>query len=128
MVPALGAVAVDGWISYRDSGNTATVVQDRLPLGSARIIAEQLHMEDRAFRITCRRPHWSCSNPTEIDGVYYRVTTGGADRHWLPELALPGGTLSRRRRSSSTRWCAVRRARSGYLQPVLADRQCGRCS
>ena len=50
MLPLLGAVAVDGWISHHEASATASVVQDRLLLGSARIVAEQLHLEDGAFQ------------------------------------------------------------------------------
>ena len=129
MVPMLGAVAVDGWISHRDAGNTATVVQDRLLLGSARIIAEQLHVEDGAFQDHVPPAALELFESGEIDRVYYRVTTGaGQIVTGYAELALPAVRSSRRRRSSSTRWCAARRCAQWLTcSPCWPTRPCGRC-
>ena len=76
MLPLLGAVAVDGWISHRDARTTATVVQDRMLLGSARIVAEQLHFEDGTFQDQVPPAALELFESGEIDQVYYRVTTG----------------------------------------------------
>lgn len=39
VLPLAGAVAIDGWINFSNAQATATVVQDRLLLGAARIVA-----------------------------------------------------------------------------------------
>ena len=70
MLPLLGAVAVDGWISYRDARDTATVVQDRLLLGSARIVAEALHVEDGAFQDHVPPAALELFESGEIDRIY----------------------------------------------------------
>lgn len=123
MLPMLGAVAVDGWISHRDAGNTATVVQDRLLLGSARIVAEQLHVEDGAFQDHVPPAALELFESGETDQVYYRVTTGtGQIVTGYPELALPGGTPQPETPvffDTRVRGAAVRAV--AYLQPVLAD-------
>ena len=123
MVPMLGAVAVDGWISHRDASNTATVVQDRLLLGSARIVAEQLHVEDGAFQDHVPPAALELFESGEIDQVYYRVTTGaGQTVTGYPELAVPDATLQPETPvffDTLVRGAPVRAV--AYLQPVLAD-------
>jgi len=123
MVPMLGAVAVDGWISHRDAGNTASVVQDRLLLGSARIVAEQLHVQDGAFQDHVPPAALELFESGEIDRVYYRVTAGGGQLvTGYPELALPGAPLQLETPvffDTLVRGAPVRAV--AYLQPVLAD-------
>src|SRR3954471_1471637 len=46
MLPLAGAVVFDGVVSRQNAEATAAVVQDRLLLGSARIVAEDLRFED----------------------------------------------------------------------------------
>lgn len=86
MLPLVGAVAVDGWIGWRDAQRTALAVQDRLLLGSARIVAEQMHFEDGAFqdhippaalelfeaRISDQSADQSATQ-SEPDQIFYRV-------------------------------------------------------
>ncbi len=123
MLPMLGAVAVDGWISHRDASNTATVMQDRLLLGSARIVAEQLHFEDGAFQDHVPPAALELFESGETDQVYYRVTTGaGQIVTGYAEFALPGGTLQPETPvffDTLVRGAPVRAV--AYLQPVLAD-------
>ena len=123
MLPLLGAVAVDGWISHRDASATATVVQDRLLLGSARIVAEQLHLEDGAFQDHVPPAALELFESAEIDRVYYRVTTGGGQIvTGYAELALPGVALQPEMPvffDTVVRGAPVRAV--AYLQPVLAD-------
>jgi two-component system sensor histidine kinase TctE len=123
MLPLLGAVGVDGWISHRDASATATVVQDRLLLGSARIVAEQLHFEDGAFQAQIPPAALELFESGEIDRVYYRVTTGaGHVVTGYAELALPGVELQPETPlffDSVVRAAPVRAV--AFLQPVLAD-------
>ena len=123
MLPLLGAVAVDGWISHRDAADTATVVQDRLLLGSARIVAEQLHVEDGAFQDHVPPAALELFESGEVDQVYYRVTTSaGQIVTGYAELALPDGALQPEAPvffDTQVRGAPVRAV--AYLQPVLAD-------
>jgi two-component system sensor histidine kinase TctE len=83
MLPLAGAVAVDGWIGWRDAGRTALAVQDRLLLGSARIVAEQMHFENGGFQdqippaalelFAARESDQSRPGRSEEDQIYYRV-------------------------------------------------------
>ena len=50
ILPLAGAVIFDGALSRQNAEATAGVVQDRLLLGSARIVAEQLRFEDGAIQ------------------------------------------------------------------------------
>ena len=49
LIPLVGAVALNAVATYRDAVHTATVVQDRLLLGSARNMGEQIRYEDGAL-------------------------------------------------------------------------------
>jgi two-component system sensor histidine kinase TctE len=123
MLPLLGAVAVDGWISHQNASATATVVQDRMLLGSARIVAEQLHFEDGAFQDNVPPAALELFESGEIDQVYYRVTTGsGQIVTGYAELALPGAELQPETPhffDSVVRGAPVRAV--AFLQPVLAS-------
>ncbi len=123
MLPLLGAVAIDGWISYRDASSTASVVQDRLLLGSARIVAEQLHLEDGAFQDHVPPAALELFESGETDQVYYRVTTGaGQIVTGYAEFPLPGGTLQPETPlffDTLVRDAPVRAV--AFLQPVLGE-------
>lgn len=123
MLPLLGAVAVDGWISHRDADATATVVQDRMLLGSARIVAEQLQFEDGAFQDHVPPAALELFESGETDRVYYRVTTGsGQIVTGYAELALPAVELQPETPhffDTVVRGAPVRAV--AFQQPVLAS-------
>src|SRR5450830_1189252 len=77
LLPLISAVAVDNWLTFKSSVDTATVVQDRLLLGSARMIAEQISFEDGAFQHQIPPAALELFQSTEPDRIFYRVTTGG---------------------------------------------------
>jgi two-component system sensor histidine kinase TctE len=94
MLPLAGAVAVDGWIGWRDAQRTALAVQDRLLLGSARIVAEQMHFEDGAFQDDIPPAALELFQARDSDQIFYRVNasdgrliTGYAEFN-PPKLAL----------------------------------------
>ena len=90
MLPLAGAVMVDGWISHRNALTMASVVQDRLLLGSARIVAEQLHVDDGAFQQSVPPAALELFQSSDDDRVYYRVTMGaGQIISGYGELPLP---------------------------------------
>ena len=123
MLPLAGAVAVDGWISHRNASAMASVVQDRLLLGSARIVAEQLRFEDGAFQEHIPPAALELFESGEVDRIYYRVTTGAGQMvTGYGELAMPEVDLKpeipyffdTRVRNLATHAVA-------FLQPVLTD-------
>ena len=76
LLPLACAVAVDAWLSYQSAVDTASVVQDRLLLGSARSIAEQIRFEDGSFVHQIPPSALELFQSTQPDHIYYRVTTG----------------------------------------------------
>lgn len=90
LLPLATAVAIDATITWRNADRTATVVQDRLLLGSARMIAEQLRFEDGAFQHAIPPAALELFQSGGIDRVYYRVTTAsGQLLAGTSELAAP---------------------------------------
>jgi two-component system sensor histidine kinase TctE len=76
LVPLAVTVAVDAAVTYQDALQTASVVQDRLLLGSARSIAEQIHFENGAYEHQIPPSALELFQSTQPDRIYYRVTTG----------------------------------------------------
>ncbi|WP_232080991.1 sensor histidine kinase [Variovorax sp. SRS16] len=123
MLPLAGAVAVDAWVSHRDAARTASLVQDRLLLGSARVVAEQLQFEDSVFQERIPPAALELFRAEVTDRVYYRLTgNGGQLLSGYDELAAPAATLTpetplyfdTRVRDSPVRVVA-------FLQPVVSD-------
>lgn len=75
LLPLACSVAVAAWLSYQRAVDTATVVQDRLLLGSARSIAEQIRFEDGSFVDQIPPAALELFQSTQPDHIYYRVTT-----------------------------------------------------
>ena len=76
LLPLLGAVAINAWLTYRSSLDTAAEVQDRLLLGSARMIAQQISYEDGAFQHHIPPAALELFQSEAPDRIFYRVTTG----------------------------------------------------
>jgi two-component system sensor histidine kinase TctE len=123
MLPLASAVAVDGLFSYNDSKNIASVVQDRLLLGSARIVAEQLHFEDGAFQEHIPPAALELFESSDVDRVYYRVmTVAGQMIAGYTELAVPDVALQPevpRFFDTEVRSSPVRAV--AFVQPALTD-------
>ncbi|MBC7664631.1 MAG: sensor histidine kinase N-terminal domain-containing protein, partial [Caulobacter sp.] len=123
VLPLAGAVVVDGVISHQNAQATASVVQDRLLLGSARIVAEQLRFEDGAIQGRIPPAALELFQSSDVDRVFYRVI--GADGQTLTgyaELELPDSGLQPevpRFFESTVRGQPVRAV--AYLQPVLTE-------
>ena len=87
LLPLAGTVALDAWITRGNALDTASVVQDRLLMGAARMIAEQLRFEDGGvqqhippsalalFADPQGEPADAGADPAPTDRVYYRVST-----------------------------------------------------
>lgn len=123
LVPLASAVAVDGWISYRNALDTASVVQDQLLLGSARTIAEQIRFEDGSFQSQIPPAALELFQSSQPDRIYYRVTTAAG--HLLSgytDLARPPVALQAETPyffNASMRAAPVRIV--AFLQPVIGN-------
>lgn len=94
LIPLVCAIAVDAWTSYNSALETASVVQDRLLLGSARMIAQQISFEDGSFQHQIPPAALELFQAQELDRIYYRVTTGaGQLLAGYTALAMPKNSL-----------------------------------
>ena len=123
LVPLATAVAVDAWVTYSDARDTASMVQDRLLLGSARSIAEEISFEDGSFQNQIPPAALELFQSSQPDRVYYRVTSGAG--HLLAgysDLARPDAsalTESPYFFNVAMRGAPVRVV--ALLQPVVGD-------
>jgi two-component system sensor histidine kinase TctE len=76
LFPLVGAIGADTWLTYNSALHTASVVQDRLLIGSARMIAEQISYEDGAFQQQIPPAALELFQSEDADRIFYRVTTG----------------------------------------------------
>ena len=76
LLPLISAIAVATWLSYHSAFDTASVVQDRLLLGSARMIAQQISFEDGSFQYPIPPAALELFQSEDVDRIFYRVTTG----------------------------------------------------
>jgi two-component system sensor histidine kinase TctE len=93
LVPLALFVAFNSWVAYNNAIRMATVVHDRMLLGSARIIAEQVRYEDGMLQVIIPPAALELFQSDSHDRVYYRITgpshgllAGSAD---LPAFAAP---------------------------------------
>jgi two-component system sensor histidine kinase TctE len=94
LLPLMVAIDVDTWLTYASSTDTAAVVQDRLLLGSARMIAQQISFEDGSFQHHIPPAALELFQSSEPDHIFYRVTTGaGKLLAGYTDLPLPGAAL-----------------------------------
>jgi len=123
MLPLAGAVLIEGVVSLRNSQAAAAVVQDRLLLGSARIVAEQLRFEDGGIQAPVPPAALELFQSGSADMVYYRVVAANDQTvTGYPELVLPDTHLQP---ETSQFFDAVVREQPvravAYLQPVLTE-------
>ena len=74
LVPLTLFIAFNIWGTYRNATDMATVVQDRMLLGSARIIAERIRYEDGEFQVVIPPAALELFRSASRDRVYYRIT------------------------------------------------------
>ena len=51
LAPLALVAALDAWFTYRSAQDTATMVQERMLLGAARMIGEQVHLEEGVLQV-----------------------------------------------------------------------------
>ncbi|AEK61029.1 sensor histidine kinase [Collimonas fungivorans] len=73
LVPLMLFVGVNIWVTYHNAIEMATVVHDRMLLGSARIIGEQIHYEDDTLQVVIPPAALELFQSDSHDRVYYRV-------------------------------------------------------
>jgi two-component system sensor histidine kinase TctE len=96
VLPLAGLAAVNLWTSRNDAFFTADLVTDRMLLGSARAIAEQVAMIEGVLDATVPPAAIEMFDTGNRDSVYYRVET--ADGRLLtgyPDLPLPADRSGR---------------------------------
>jgi two-component system, OmpR family, sensor histidine kinase TctE len=123
MLPLAGAVVLAGVVSRQNAEGTAAVVQDRLLLGSARIVAEQLRFEDGSIQDPIPPAALELFQSGEGDHVYYRVITAdGRTVTGYPEFQT---SAARPQPETAQFFDATVRGQPVravvYLQPVLTE-------
>ena len=123
MLPLAGAVVFDGIVSRENAEATATVVQDRLLLGSARIVAEQLRFEDGSIQDPIPPAALELFQSSDTDHVYYRVVTSdGRTVTGYPEFQLSTARLQPETSQFFDATVRGQKVRAViYLQPVLTE-------
>ena len=123
LLPLACAVAIDAGLEYRSSVETASVIQDNLLLGSARMIAEQISFENGAFEHMIPPAALELFQSQNADRIYYRVTTGAG--HLLAgytDLPLPHAGFSA---DSPHFFAATMRGEAvrvvAFFQPVIGN-------
>ena len=123
LLPLACAVAIDAGLEYRSSVETASVIQDNLLLGSARMIAEQVSFENGAFEHMIPPAALELFQSQNSDRIYYRVTTGAG--HLLAgytDLPLPQAGFA----TDSPYFCAATMRGEAvrvvaFFQPVMGN-------
>ena len=75
LVPLSALALLNIWFVHREARTTATVVQDRLLLGSARIIAQQIQYDDGLLEVAIPPAALELFRSTDQDQVYYRIAS-----------------------------------------------------
>lgn len=76
LIPLLSWIVLDTGLGYQNAQETASEVQDRLLLGSARMIAQGISFEDGTFQNQIPPAALELFQSQEFDRIYYRITTG----------------------------------------------------
>ncbi|MDX8480433.1 sensor histidine kinase N-terminal domain-containing protein [Mesorhizobium sp. VK24D] len=77
VLPLAGLATVNLWTSHGNALATADLVTDRMLVGSARAIAEQVAMDDGVLYATIPPAALEMFDTGDRDRVYYRVETAG---------------------------------------------------
>ncbi|MEI9417794.1 sensor histidine kinase [Mesorhizobium sp. Cs1321R2N1] len=77
VLPLAGLATINLWTSQRNALATADLVTDRMLVGSARAIAEQVAMADGVLDATIPPAAIEMFDTGDRDSVYYRVETAG---------------------------------------------------
>jgi two-component system, OmpR family, sensor histidine kinase TctE len=79
LLPLSATVMLLALLDHVSANHTASMVQDRLLLGSARVIAEDILFEDGAFQQQLPPAAIELFQSGGVDKIYYRATTAGGE-------------------------------------------------
>src|SRR4051794_2224932 len=77
VLPLAGLAAINLWTSQRNALATADLITDRMLVGSARMIAEQVAMTDGVINATVPPAALEMFDTGDRDRVYYGVEAAG---------------------------------------------------
>lgn len=90
LLPLTAVSALDGWLTYRSSRETALLMQERMLLGAARMIGEQVRMEDGMVHVVIPPAALELFASPSSDRVFYRASgAGGRLLSGYADLPLP---------------------------------------
>src|SRR5450830_717109 len=90
LLPLALLAALDLWITYRDAHHTATLVQQRMLLGAARMIGQQIEIQDGQPNAVLPPAALELFASPYADRVYYRITQANGELLLgYPELPPP---------------------------------------
>lgn len=90
LVPLAAVAVLDAWVTYRSARETATIVQERMLLGAARMIGEQVHLEEGVVQVVIPPAALELFVSPSRDRVFYRISEpGGELLSGYYDLALP---------------------------------------
>jgi len=121
LIPLGAASVLSVWLNFREARSSAIRVQDRLLLGSARIIAQQIQYEDGTLEVAIPPAALELFHSADQDQVFYRIASArGLLLSGYAELPPPPGRL---RPEESLPFDAVVRGLPvrvvAYAQPVF---------
>ena len=122
LVPLGVAAVLNIWFANWEARKTATMVQDRMLLGSARIIAQQIRYDEGLLEVAIPPAALELFQSADQDRVYYRIASGrGVLLSGYAELPPPPSTL---RPEESLYFSTIVRDQPvrvvAYAQPVFA--------
>jgi len=86
---------VDAWITYASAQETASIVQERMLLGAARMIGGQVRVEEGVVQVVIPPAALELFDSPSHDRVFYRVSSNsGQLLSGYDDLALPPRTLA----------------------------------
>lgn len=124
LIPMGSLVLFDAWMSYRSAQAAAVSVQDRMLLGSARIIAEQVRLDESGLQSDIPPAALELFQSDVPDHVFFRITAAdGTLLAGFPDL--PAAPQLEAEQSAA--FDAVYRGEAvrsvAYAQPVFTARQ-----
>jgi two-component system, OmpR family, sensor histidine kinase TctE len=122
LAPLALVAALDAWATYRSAQETATIVQERMLLGAARVIGEQVHLEEGVIQVVIPPAALELFASPSRDRVFYRASgENGLLLSGYYDLAVPPRLP---RAEEAVYFDAVQRERPvhvvGFAQPVFA--------
>lgn len=95
LAPLAIAAALDAWVTYRRSQDTAVIIQERMLLGAARMIGEQVHLEEGIVQVVIPPAALELFASPSHDRVFYRISShDGQLLSGYYDFALPPRVMS----------------------------------